>query len=520
MSDFLSKFSGDNYEELLKEDTQKAEVAEATAPAASVVEEAIVVEDAPPLTPPDAEPATPDSIPDEPVLDDKSQDIVTPNTYKPVKEPEVKAEEPPMGYKNYLESSRRSTAEDTVKDPTYQQKQRKQWIIAGIAAAILLSLIFFLWYQFNHVRIPDFTGKTLSEARVWGAKNKIDFSPTLLFSNDFTETQIIRQDPAPDRKIRKGTTVEVDVSKGSDPDERISLPDFQNLSYDEAQVWVQQQKATGVSLILQYDTVVPRFQHIKTEFRNPDVSPDNYRRKDVAIVYYSRGEETFEKNINVPSFAGKAKAEVDSWASTNGVKVTYKESTSNAVDQGFVITQSVSSGTKIARNDPFEVTISVGKAVVVPNYAAYSAEEAASVPGLSPLVVTRYSDAIPYGSLISQSLLPGTELTDKDDKTVKLVYSLGLPYLDDLRGKMNEGELQKYFYDTYKAKGANVSYYTEYVSSSEIKGTVVGMSSYARLVPLNYVVRLSISLGDGAVYDPNDPTAPPPQVPGDLPGDK
>lgn len=515
MSDFLSKFSGDNYEDLLKEDQQKkAEVAEVKTPATSVSE------DIPPLTPPDAEAAVPTSIPEEPVIDDKSQDIVNPSPYKPVPEPVVKAEEPPMGYKTYLESSRRSTAEDTVKDPTYQQKQRKQWLIAGIAGSVLLLLVFFLWYQFSHVRLPDFEGKSLSEARVWGAKNKIDFNPTLVFSNDFTETQIIRQDPEPDRNIRKGSTVDVDVSKGSDPDERISLPDFANLSYEEAQIWVEQQKATGVSLILQYDAVIPRFMHIKTEFRNPDVSADNYRRKDVVIVYYSRGEEQFDKSINVPSFAGKAKAEVDTWASTNGVKVTYVESTSSTIAQGFVIAQSVSSGTKIARNDPFEITLSLGKAVVVPNYAGYSAEEAATVPGLSPLIVTRYSDMIPYGSLISQSLPPGAELTDKDDKSIKLVYSLGLPYLDDLRGTMNEGELQKYFYDTYKAKGANVGYYVEYVSSSEIKGTVVGMSSYSRLVPLNFVVKIAISLGDGGTYDPSNPTAPPPTVPGGPPGSK
>lgn len=511
MSDFLSKFSGDNYDDLLKEDKKLAE-GNVKQPSPSVADspaEPAVLEEAPV-----GEPAVPDSVPEEPVLDDKSSDIVSPAYKRPSKTP-VEAEEPPEGYKSYLESSRRSTAEDTVVDPTYQDKKRRQYIIAGIIGALALLLIFFIWYQMNHVTLPNYEGKTLSEARVWGARNKIDFVPTMVYSKDFPETQIISQDPAADKKIRKGSEVLVDVSQGPDPEERIVLPDFSNLTYDEAQMWVQQEKANNVSLILQYDSGIERFRHIKTEFRSPDVTPDNYLRKDVAIVYYSRGEEQFEKNINVPDFTGKAKSEVDTWASTNGVKVTVKEQTSSTVDQGFVISQSVSSGTKIARNDEFEITVSIGEATVVPNYALYSSEEATQVSGMQPLIVSRYNAGVPYGNLVSQSIPPGTELTDQDDKSIKLTYSLGLPYLEDLRGTKNEGELQQYFYDTYRAKGANVTYVTEYVYADEPKGMVVGQSSYSRLVPLDYVVKLSISLGNGeGNYDPLNPTSPVPTVPG------
>lgn len=475
MSDFLSKFSGDKYDKLLEED---------------------------------------ESIKKDKTKDQSSDKSTESESVASEELKSTSSEERPNAYKGYSPPPRRSAAEDTVKDPSYQQKQRKRWIIAAIIGVIALVLIYFLWYQFSHVALPDFEGKSLSEARVWGTKNKIDFSPTLLFSKDYSENQIIQQNPAASKKVRKGTTVEVDVSQGADPDEKISLPDFASLSYEEAQIWVEEEKASSLSLILQYDDLVPRFEHIKTEFRSPDVSADMYRRKDVAIVYYSRGEEHFEKNIEVPNFSGKAKSDVESWASSSGVKVTYKESTSTTIEQGLVISQSITSGGKIARNDSFEVTLSVGKAVVVPNYSAYSAEEAGQIPELSPLIISRYSDIVPYGGLISQSLPPGTKLTDKDDKSIKLVYSLGLPYLDDLRGQMNEGELQKHFYDEYQSKGANVSYTVEYVRSNSIKGTLIGMSSYSRMVPLNFVVKLRISLGDEIYYDPENPDSSAPTVPG------
>lgn len=517
MSDFLSKFSGDKYDDLLNEDAQTPEPVEETASADSPVFETPTprekaIEDVKLDDAPVGEPAVPESVPEEPVIDDRSSDIVTPPpAYQPKPEPK-KAKPVP---KPAMDSSRRSTAEDTVVDPTYQNKKKRQYIIGGIVGTLLLLISFFLWYQMNHVRIPDFEGKTLSEARVWGARNKVEFVPTMVFSKDYAETQIIKQDPAADRKIRKGTAVDVDVSKGPDPDEKLPLPDFANLKYEEAQMWVEQEKATGVSLILQYDNAIPKSDHIKTEFRSPDVDAENYQRKDAVIVYYSRGEERFEKNINVPDFTKKAKTEVDSWASTNGIKVTYQEQTSSNVDQGFVISQSISSGTKIARNDSFEVVVSLGEAIIVPNYSQYSAEEATHITGMQPLIVNRYSAGIPYGNLVSQSIPAGTELTDKDDKNIKLVYSLGLPYLEDMRGVKNEGELQQYFYDTYRAKGANVTYLTYYDYSDQPKGMVIEQSSYARLVPLDYVVKITISLGNGdGNYDPLNPDAPVPTVPG------
>lgn len=518
MSDFLSKFSGDKYDELLKEDSQPKQPVEDTPSTDSVTFEQAdsaepVLEEAPTGTP-----AEPDAVPLEPPVDDKSDDIVAPPpTYKPAKPKPAPAKKTAPA----RESSRRSSAEDTVVDPTYQNKKRRQYIIAGIAAILTLLLLFFIWYQTSHVRLPDFEGKTLSEARVWGAKNKIEFIPTMVFSKEFAETMVINQAPQAGRKIRKGTEVEVDVSKGADPDERIALPDFTNLTYEEAQQWVQQEKATNVSLILQYDNAIERYRHIKTEFRSPDVTVDNYQRKDIAMVYYSRGEEQFEKNINVPDFTRKPKSEVDTWASSNGIKITVKEQTSSSVDQGFVISQSVSSGTKIARNDPFEITVSLGEAIVVPQYSLYSAEEATQIGGgMQPLIIQRYNPNVPYGSLVAQSVAPGTELTDKDDKSIKLTYSLGLPYLEDLRGTKNEGELQQYFYENYRAKGANVTYITEYAYSEEPKGMVIAQSSYSRLVPMDYVVKLTISLGDGQGHtDPNNPVAPVPPLPG-APGSK
>ncbi len=87
-----------------------------------------------------------------------------------------------------------------------------------------------------------------------------------------------------------------------------------------------------------------------------------------------------------------------------------------------------------------------------------------------------------YGSL-SQSEEAGKEYSESDIlPTVKVVYSLGRPYLKDIRFKQRR-RLTKLFFDEYKSKGANVYYEIYYVDSAEPKGTVVEMSRYGEFIP-------------------------------------
>ena len=123
------------------------------------------------------------------------------------------------------------------------------------------------------------------------------------------------------------------------------------------------------------------------------------------------------------------------------------------------------------------------------------------------MIKTQYSNKIDYGFLISQSIEPGTRLTEKDNKNIVLTYSLGRPYLGDLRGAMNEGELQKHFFDTYQSKGADVDYEIEYIHSDQPRGTIVAQSDYNTIIPLDYRVVFYISIGDG--YDPSAPSISP-----------
>lgn len=493
-NDFLSKFSDEKYSDMLKEDEISQEVQEVVIE--TPVQETVVT------PPPEAAAESVQVIPNEPapVMPEITELPDAPpiaETTPPPPTPAPEAVEPPMGYRRYLEGKKRSSEEDHEIDTTYKARKRKQYIIVGGAILLLLLLSLFLWDRFSHTRMPDFVGKNLSEARTWAAKYNMLVTAEQAFSLEQVENNVMTQDPLPDTRVKKGSEVSFVVSKGPDPDERITLPDFENMTFNQAVSWVEENKAYNVNVFKEFNDEVPADDFIKLEFRDKTVTADTYVRKNSAMVYYSRGVEVFEKNITVPDFLNKPTAEAENWARTNELKYTIEKDTSNTVAEGLVSEQSVPAGQKVAKKDPFVITESLGKAIIVPNYARYSAEEAATIKGLTPVILQRYSSSVPYGFLVSQSLDPGTELTQKDNAEIVLTYSLGRPYLKDLRGTVNEGELQKYIYDEFQSKGANITYDVYYVKSSEPRGTVVKQSNYGVLLTLRSRVSFGVSRGGG-----------------------
>ncbi|MFD1899802.1 PASTA domain-containing protein [Enterococcus termitis] len=206
----------------------------------------------------------------------------------------------------------------------------------------------------------------------------------------------------------------------------------------------------------------------------------------------------FEKNISMPDFAGKTKEEATEWAKKNEITLKTEEADSDKIEAGKVISQSVSKETKVAKRDSMTITVSTGKAMIVPDFSQFTAEEAeGKAEGLQVQVKQLYNNTVPYGRFISQSVESGRKFTEKDDKPViQVVYSSGKPYIKDLRDSTLEGDLQKIFYDEYQSKGANISYQVYYVDSTVTKGTVVKMSNYNEFVPIDSVIQIGISKGN------------------------
>jgi serine/threonine-protein kinase len=406
---------------------------------------------------------------------------------------------------------------ETAFDNGFRKRKLIRWVIVLAALVLLCVAGFVLYTHSQRVLVPDLEGKPLAEAQAWARENKLELAITETYSMQVADGLIITQELDVDSYTTRGLRFACTVSKGPDPNERLALPDFAKLSLQEAKRWTEEHKAGNLRIVQEYSETVPAETYIKLVFRNDTTSADSYLRKDYATLYYSKGPEEFEKNIELPDFQGKTQAEVESWAQTNSINLEIEEETSADVSRGLVIAQSIAAKEKLAKKDTLRIVVSLGKALIVPNFADYDAQSAGgAVPGLSVVVKTSYSLSVPYGRLISQSVGAGASLLSDQDVTITVIYSEGQPYLKDYRG-INEGELAALFWQNYTSKNANVSYAVEYVDSHEERGTIVAMSSYNLYIPLDYHVILYASNGSLPAPTPTPEPTPAP-APEPAPG--
>jgi serine/threonine-protein kinase len=380
-------------------------------------------------------------------------------------------------------------------DRNYNRKRAIRIAIVLVVVLLLVVAGVIAWNVSRLVEMPQLVGKSLSEAQTFSKEHGIVLDLTQDFSSESSGT-ILDQGVVAGRSIYKDSTLKLTVSKGVDPDQLLALPDFSIFKISDVRAWIEANQADNLRVTEEFSDTVAAGAFIKIEFRDEEVTTGNYRRRDAATVYYSKGVEVFEKNIEVPDFTDTPLAEAEEWAEENGIELTQTESESDTVEAGNIISQSVAAGEKMAKKETIAVVVSLGKSTIVPNFANLSAEEAASASEeLQVTVEERYHDSVAYGRFISQSIAAGTKLKPGETASITVVYSLGKPYLKDYRG-LTEGELPALFFEDYNSKGANITYKVRYVDSSEPKGTVVKMSKYSAFVSLKFKVTIDISKGN------------------------
>lgn len=464
MSDFLSKFNKDNYQDLINEQEQKKE-------------------------------SKSDRLGEEIQSQEQSEQNVSSTSINHNQKVDTNVQ----SNRSSTRTSRNRAVDENVEiDLDYKRKKTIK-IGFGILGVLFASvLIFFIYHTMVHVKLENFVGKPVSEARTWAKENEVEIELLQEHNKEYNANHIISQSVQEGEKIRKGSTLQLTVSLGPDPDEVIPLPDFSTMTLMEAENWIEENKADNLQIVKEFSDEIEEGSFIKLTIMDSDIEPTEYKRKHRAAVYYSKGKEVFEKNIVVPDFKGKAKEEVETWANTNEIEITFVEEDSDEIEAGFIIRQSVAPDEKVAKRDTMEVVVSVGKAVIVPDFSKLNANEAAtSNPDLNVTVKQVYNENVPYGRFISQSVGAGTKLLTNDDKSVTVTYSLGKPYLKDFRGQL-EGDLPSLFFEEYESKGANIKYVVKYVDAPEVKGTIVGMSKFNEYVPLKYTVEIHVSNNENA----------------------
>ncbi|MCL2864342.1 MAG: PASTA domain-containing protein [Lachnospiraceae bacterium] len=382
---------------------------------------------------------------------------------------------------------------DTMEDNSYHSRQTLRYGIVGGSLFAVAIIVFIMFNISNRVEVPDFTNHSLAEVRTWELANRISLVISSEFSLEIEEGFVISQDRAFGDIIRRGGILNLVISLGADPEEPIDLPDFTDMTIQEIRIWRNNMQAMNISINEEYSNEVEAGRFIRKEFVNRYVNLENYTRADGLLVFISQGVEEFPKNIVVQNFIGSNKDSVTQWADTNDITIIFEEETSKTVPVNNVISQSISSNERIARYTEMTVVLSLGMSVIVPDFATIPQNEARDVSGFTITIQERFHESIPFGHLISQSEPVGKELLG-DSSPLTLVYSIGRPFMEDIRGQA-ENVLPEIFF-RFTSRGANITYTVVYVNSYETRGEIVNPTRFNQWLAMEDHVNIYVSLGN------------------------
>lgn len=224
----------------------------------------------------------------------------------------------------------------------------------------------------NEVKVPNVIGMDYDEAKK--ALNKVGLGikeGERESSTKYEVDLIISQDPKDGKKVKKNTTVTVDISSGK-KDTSIAIPDVVGDKQDDAQKSLEDAGFKVDTKFESNDTVEAGL----VIRQSPDSSKKGYKGDTVTIVI-SQGSGELE----VPSIVGMSQDYAEIVLNQSGLALgTISQDYSSEYAAGMVISQSPSAGSKTSAKAKVNVVVSKGDlpqsqqvwmctdSITIPNY--------------------------------------------------------------------------------------------------------------------------------------------------------
>ena len=196
----------------------------------------------------------------------------------------------------------------------------------------------------QEVTIAELKGMSMSEVTEWIISNKLKLQFKEAYDESTKENYVISCDYAAGDKVAEGTVITVTISKG-----QLKMPEFEDLN--AFRIWASTY-SINYQEVYEFSETVGQGEVISYSHNAGDVIKNN----DTVIVTVSNG-----KKISVPNVVGLSKAEATSKLKSAGLGYNFVYSYSSSVAEGYVIKQSMSSGSEVAAGTTVTVTLSKGK---------------------------------------------------------------------------------------------------------------------------------------------------------------
>lgn len=284
-----------------------------------------------------------------------------------------------------------------------KKKSKKPLIIvlAILAAlAIIGGIAFAVSSSGDNVEVPNVAGQSVDQAKktLTNAGFKIG-QETEVYSTEVESGKVVGTNPEAGQKAKKGSTVSISVSKGT---EQVSVPDLRGMTKDQAQ-----KALTDAGLKASEGDTVYSSDVEEGKVAEQSIAAGNSAKKGDTVTYHlSKGEE----KVTIPNVVGQSQSNATSRLEAAGfaVDIAYQESTS--VEKGNVISQSAT-GTA-AKGSTITLTISSGAgSATIPNVVGQTQNDAIAAlqaAGFNYSVEQMSSSTVTKGTVIKQSPSSGS----------------------------------------------------------------------------------------------------------------
>ena len=234
--------------------------------------------------------------------------------------------------------------------------RKKKLIRIGIAASIILLLglgvAFATGALSSKKKVPDLSDMTYKEAKNTAEKSgfKVEKGKSV-YSSEIAEGHVVEQDPAGGEEAKKGTTIKLNLSKGS---KEGTVPNIVGQDYKKVE---KKLKKAGYKLgIVKSETSNKPEGTILSQDPKAGTNADKGTKINITISD-GKGKE----KGTVPSVTGKSLEEAKAAISNAGFKVgniTYDES--NVYGNGYVMWQQYAANTSLEKGETIDIEVSKG----------------------------------------------------------------------------------------------------------------------------------------------------------------
>ena len=228
-------------------------------------------------------------------------------------------------------------------------------VMVGVAILVAIILVVVFMKKFNSSSeakaCPAFVGLTVNQIKE--QYNPEDYTFEIIYeeTDDYPVGEVIRQSPNPGTSIKKRNTIKLTIATEA---ELIEVPDVSN---DTESLAKQTLKNVGFSEIVIepiYDDVVNEGKVVKTSpLAGSQISAD-----ETITMYISKGKEIHY--TIVPDVSGYDEKSAKSMIESKNLKFGTVTEASSSQPKGYVTSQSIEAGTKVAEGSTVNIVISSG----------------------------------------------------------------------------------------------------------------------------------------------------------------